>query len=274
MNLKRFYIIVLVYMVFVSSNLLAQYQIVLKNDTMITDRQYEFEVFIKSQAGKINLTAYQIILNLNDSIARGSTISFNYIQNSSQLTNVPDVNIGIVEDSTINLAAGSDQGTDTISTEYLRIGRFRISSANSFGNYKTDIGWDFNGFVKSSININDTSKTIKANFINLLKNPLSIKTDVAVNNNSPLKFELYQNFPNPFNPSTQIEFSLPEGSKVSLNVYNLIGQQIADLVDESLGAGLHKVTFNAENLPSGIYIYELRANNYVKTKKMTFKIRS
>ncbi len=219
---------------------------------MLTNRQYKIEIFIKSQKGTINLTAYQIVLTLNDSIAQGGLITFSYIQNSSQLSNVPDVNIGIIEDSTIkNLAAGSDKGPDTISTEYVRVGRFRISSTNSFGNYKTDLGWDFNGYVKSSVNINDTSKTIKANFINLLKNPLSIKTDVAVNNYSPLKFELYQNFPNPFNPSTQIKFSLPEASKVTLNVYNIIGQLVACLVNESFAAGFHNVTFKGNNLPSG-----------------------
>ena len=257
------------FVIFAFSSSFAQYQMILKNDTMITDRQYDFEIFVKSQAGTINLTAYQIVLTLNDSIAQEGLLTFSYIQNSSQLSNVPDVNIGIIEDSTIqNLAVGSEQGTDTIPTEYIRIGRFRISSTNSFGNYKTDLGWDFNGFVKSSININDTSKTIKANFINLLKNPLSIKTDVAVNNYSQLKFELYQNFPNPFNPSTQIKFSLPEASKVTLNVYNIIGQRIANLVNESLGAGLHKVTFNGFNLPTGIYIYKLSTNNSVKIKKM------
>ncbi len=270
MNLKHFYLNIVLFVVFAFSSSFAQYQIVLKNDTMITDRQYDFEAFIKSQSGKINLTAYQIVLTLNDSIAQYGSLTFSYIQNSSQLSNVPDVNIGIIEDSTIqNLAVGSDQGTDTISPEYVRIGRFRISSTNSFGNYKTDIDWDFKGFVKSSININDTSKTIKANFINLLNNPLSIKTGVTVNKNLPLKFELYQNYPNPFNPSTQIQFSLPEASKVTLNVYNIIGQLVTNLVNESLGAGLHKVTFNGYGLPSGIYIYKLRTNNFVKTKKMT-----
>ena len=241
---------------------------VLKNDTLITNHQYDFDVFIKSQAGVINLTAYQIVLTLNDSVAQSGTVSFSYIQNSSQLNNIPDVNIGIVEDSTtLNLATGSEQGSDTISTGYIRIGRFRISSTNSFGNYKTNIDWDFNGYIKSGININDTSKTIKGNFINLLRNPMSVRNDLA-DNNSSLKYELFQNFPNPFNPSTQIEFSLSQRSKVTLNVYNIIGQLVASLINESLEAGSHIVTFNGKNLPSGVYIYKLLSNNFVKTKKM------
>jgi hypothetical protein len=84
----------------------------------------------------------------------------------------------------------------------------------------------------------------------------------------PNEFELLQNYPNPFNPSTKIKFSVAENSLVQLKVYNLIGELVADLIDENLEKGTYEVEFNAENLSSGIYIYVLRANEFISTKKM------
>jgi len=269
MNLKIFYLIVILLPVFVVSSSFAQYQMVLKNDTMVANNQYDFDIFIKSQSGVINLTAYQIILTINDSIAQGGTLTFSYIKNSSQLSNIPDVNIGIIEDSTIqNLAVGSNQGSDTISTEYVRIGRFEISGPNPFGNYKANVNWDFAGFNKSIININDTDKTAISNHLNLLKNPLYIITGITNKKPVPSKFELLQNYPNPFNPNTEIKYNLPEASRVTLNVYNIIGQQVASLVNGNVEAGFHSVIFNGSDLPSGTYLYRLQIYNFVQTKKM------
>jgi hypothetical protein len=83
------------------------------------------------------------------------------------------------------------------------------------------------------------------------------------------EFALDQNYPNPFNPSTQISYSLPQNAKVTLNVYNSLGQMVKVLVNEVQGAGSHEVTFNASDLPSGMYIYRLQAGSFVMTKKMT-----
>jgi len=81
-------------------------------------------------------------------------------------------------------------------------------------------------------------------------------------------YALSQNFPNPFNPSTTINFALPEAGMVNLTVYNILGQQVASLVNDVRSAGSHSVTFNASNLSSGIYIYRLQAGNNVISRKM------
>jgi len=84
----------------------------------------------------------------------------------------------------------------------------------------------------------------------------------------PERFELYQNYPNPFNPSTTITFALPKASHVTLKVYNLLGQEVATLVNETLGPGTYERIFNAEGLPSGVYFYQLRTGGLLATKKM------
>lgn len=84
----------------------------------------------------------------------------------------------------------------------------------------------------------------------------------------PSEFSLYQNYPNPFNPLTTIHYSLPRASHVLLAVYNVLGQVVATLVNESEQAGYKSVTFNGNNLSSGLYFYRLTAGNYVATKKL------
>lgn len=84
----------------------------------------------------------------------------------------------------------------------------------------------------------------------------------------PAEFSLAQNFPNPFNPSTVIQYGLPKGSHVLLDVYNIIGQKVATLVNENQEAGFHQVRFSGTELPSGVYFYRLTAGGFVKTLKM------
>jgi Secretion system C-terminal sorting domain len=85
----------------------------------------------------------------------------------------------------------------------------------------------------------------------------------------PSSFELAQNYPNPFNPSTTIEFSLPEDAKnVKLTIYNTLGQKISELVNGSLQAGKYHYEWNAKNVATGIYIYELKTENHISIKKM------
>ncbi|MCH8557837.1 MAG: T9SS type A sorting domain-containing protein [Balneolia bacterium] len=81
-------------------------------------------------------------------------------------------------------------------------------------------------------------------------------------------FELGQNYPNPFNPTTNISFTLPEASEVRLEVYNMQGQRVASLVNSSMSAGSHIVSFDATNLSSGIYMYRMTAGAFTATNKM------
>ena len=84
----------------------------------------------------------------------------------------------------------------------------------------------------------------------------------------PQLFSLSQNYPNPFNPNTSIKYQIPEISFISIKVYNVLGNEIASLVNEEKPAGEYGVEFNGTNLPSGIYFYKLQAGSFVETKKM------
>ena len=84
----------------------------------------------------------------------------------------------------------------------------------------------------------------------------------------PQRFALMQNFPNPFNPLTTIRYELPRESKVVLKIYNVIGQEVATLVNDVQRAGRYGVNFTSEGLASGVYFYRLQANDFVETKKL------
>ena len=85
---------------------------------------------------------------------------------------------------------------------------------------------------------------------------------------APAIFELAQNYPNPFNPSTVINFSIPESGMVSLKVYNLLGQSVAELVNDVKAAGSYEVSFDASYLTTGIYMYKIQSGNFTATRKM------
>jgi hypothetical protein len=85
----------------------------------------------------------------------------------------------------------------------------------------------------------------------------------------PGQYELSQNFPNPFNPSTQIRFSLPEASEVSLKIYDILGKEVAVLVNETKAPGTYQILFDASQLASGVYVYQLKTSSFIESKKMT-----
>jgi len=79
---------------------------------------------------------------------------------------------------------------------------------------------------------------------------------------------LFPNYPNPFNPTTTISYSLPRNGFVQLNVHDLLGREVASLVNEEQAMGNYKVEFNASSLTSGIYFYRLQSGSFVESRKM------
>jgi len=100
----------------------------------------------------------------------------------------------------------------------------------------------------------------------IVRDPTSVEKDGSIIVN---EYKLFSNYPNPFNPTTTIQFDLKEASIVTLRVYNSLGELVSELENKRLSAGRYTRIFDASNLSSGIYFYKLKANNYVEIKKMT-----
>jgi len=113
----------------------------------------------------------------------------------------------------------------------------------------------------------ETDKVVLSG-IKVTPNPNSIN----INNNMLNKYELFQNYPNPFNPSTKIEYALQQKSDVKLKIFDVLGNEVATLINQTQIAGKHSVEFSPNNfgkeLVSGVYFYQLQSENFIKTKKM------
>ena len=151
-----------------------------------------------------------------------------------------------------------------------------VTAGASFASMHTlDIGFGLNSNTNidkitvywPSGNIQELTD-VKVNQIKTITEPDEL-TVVGISEERLLSlFTLHQNYPNPFNPETVIMYSLPKAEEVSLVVYNLIGEKVAQLIEEKMSAGHHQVTWDASNFASGIYFYRLQAGNLVQTRKM------
>ncbi|MCB0732404.1 MAG: T9SS type A sorting domain-containing protein, partial [Ignavibacteriae bacterium] len=97
-----------------------------------------------------------------------------------------------------------------------------------------------------------------------------IITSISKENVLPTSYTLYQNYPNPFNPSTNINFDIVENTNVSLIIFNVLGEEVKNVINQKLNAGAYSINVNFENIESGIYFYRISTNNFTETKKMIF----
>ncbi|MCF8241755.1 MAG: T9SS type A sorting domain-containing protein [Melioribacteraceae bacterium] len=93
-------------------------------------------------------------------------------------------------------------------------------------------------------------------------------TDVKDEALTAEKYSLAQNYPNPFNPTTNIQFSIPESGLVTLKIYDVLGQEVMNLINQEMNRGVHRIKVDASQLSSGIYFYRLDTGNFTSTKKM------
>ena len=132
--------------------------------------------------------------------------------------------------------------------------------SNSNNNIVSTVGESFIGKSSNTINQNQLGFWYAYQQI--------IITEVENEETIPIVFKLEQNYPNPFNPSTKIKFAVPEKSNVLIKVYDILGSEVATLVNEEMDAGWYENNFNAAGLSSGVYLFRMEAGNYVNTKKM------
>lgn len=138
-------------------------------------------------------------------------------------------------------------------------------------------GWqNWTTLTEDNVSItNDNGSVLRLAFtgnefnINWIEFVEHVETNTDQEEHVPDQFQLFNNYPNPFNPSTNISYSLPTQTKVTLDVFNMIGTKVATIIEsETKAAGTYTVTFNAENLSSGTYFYRLKTNEIELTNKM------
>ncbi|MBU2447260.1 MAG: T9SS type A sorting domain-containing protein [Bacteroidetes bacterium] len=124
--------------------------------------------------------------------------------------------------------------------------------------------------MQTGATLND--RALAQSAVTLDANTINSGTTIVQNESAPKEFTLSQNYPNPFNPSTKIQYSLRNAGFVSLKVFNLLGREVATLVNSNQEAGSYTVPFNTSeaklNLASGVYFYRLEAGSFVSTKKL------
>jgi hypothetical protein len=240
----------------------------LTNGLQVNDNIYEFDVTIKSTDTDFELTSYQCVFNFDwtQLIQSGGSLTFSYIEGTSELSNIPNAGIGVnTGDGIYELAFASSPGSDVITSSPKKVGRFRLQNSNSFNGVNPNPNWNFVG--KISTIITGTS------FSDITNSAAHINTiSTGINHNPEIVdgYKLHQNYPNPFNPSTKIKFALKETGSVKLIIYNLLGEMISKIIDNELPSGTHEIEITSDNLSSGMYIYRLEvANKFVDMKKMT-----
>lgn len=180
------------------------------------------------------------------------------------------------EDFKIEASSNSDGGNvevwiDSIDTGK-KIAEYAVSNTGSWDTYiefsaevdsiygRHDVYLRFTG--------NSEDELMRVKQFKFTPRRVPITTSTEENANAPDTFRLHQNYPNPFNPSTVISFQLPKSSKVTLKVFDILGQEVATPVNGRKSAGSHKIKFDASNLSSGMYIYRISAGDFVQTQKM------
>jgi hypothetical protein len=119
----------------------------------------------------------------------------------------------------------------------------------------------FNSITVARENVQRAIQEYESNFASMTYSPPPPTTPVT-------SYVLYQNYPNPFNPNTTIRYELPQDGVVTIEVFDILGQKIKTLINEFQRADRYEVTFNSTELASGVYIYQLRINDFITSKKM------
>lgn len=199
----------------------------------------------------------------------------------SDFGGIGDINNDGYDDFAINIQNYTNESGDVVGRVNFYLGGssidtipdFTVDGSVQFGIFGNQIGklGDINGdgynefWVLEEYYPNYENALGKAYIYSMKKFIVGLKED---NKTIPKEFKLFQNYPNPFNPTTQISYQIPKDELVTLKVYNSLGEEIKTLVNHHQSKGRYSVTFNAKNLPSGIYIYKLQSGEFSSTKKM------
>jgi len=132
----------------------------------------------------------------------------------------------------------------------------------------SEIGDQLDNLFYKVVAFSELPGTYESNTVSCIGDKSPKKIIANQNLNSPVEYSLEQNYPNPFNPTTQISYSIKEAGLIQIKVFDILGKEIALLVNENKEAGNYSVDFNASQLPSGVYIYQLTTPGFTQARKM------
>ncbi|MGE5430827.1 MAG: T9SS type A sorting domain-containing protein [Syntrophomonadaceae bacterium] len=169
----------------------------------------------------------------------------------------------LVEEGSEKLLQKVYEGSLSLKEPMVEEKTFKIT--NRFTGTKAYLRVSMDGIAKENLIVNDMDYYLLSSGHDKVQKP---EQEIVESEIAPVEYALSQNFPNPFNPSTVINYQIPKASKVTLKVYDMLGKEVATLIDGYKEMGSYSVQFNASSLPSGIYIYEIRTNEFIKSGKM------
>ncbi len=240
------------------------------NDTMINGRTYYFAHGLYNKWLRLDSTTGS--LYSYDSTGSCSFYSFENFEDSLR-AKINDLNGNMCKTSSSRC---NDTSSMTVFGEQTYRKNFRWSISIPMGGASTNLTftkkfgytkYTYSYFLQS--NFTSESLNLKGCRINgIVYGDTSLTNVNIITNEIPISFSLHQNYPNPFNPSTKIKFDVPKGSLVKLKIYDVLGREVAELVNEKLNAGVYEYEWNGISLPSGVYFYKIEAENYIETKRM------
>lgn len=162
--------------------------------------------------------------------------------------------------STLNILELAMTGPDSQTKQSVTFKGENLPTWFTLDPHEQTLSLDRNNVAKFNFTVDwsaPINKEEQIGFVLTSSNGKTWRTSISITVDPPRTFELFQNYPNPFNPTTTISYQLPYDSKVSLKIYNLLGQEVATLVDGNRQAGYHQEAFSAERFSSGMYIYRI-----------------
>ncbi len=221
----------------------------------------------------ISFNPKAIIINLpSNDVANGFSVQEQLANYDSILAKAAEVNIPVWISTTQPRNFSEEKRTMQVEmrdSTFARFGKFAIDFWSGIADSNNKIKPEFNS--GDGVHLNNAGHRILFERVvaKQIYEQTILPTSVErVGKKLPTHFKLYQNFPNPFNPTTKIQYSINVDSFIRLNVFDILGKEVSTLVNKKQPAGTYQVTFNANNLPSGVYFYKLQAGSFVKTKKL------
>jgi hypothetical protein len=233
--------------------------------TLYNVRAYATNTAGTSYGAQVSFTTQNPFVNKQPTMNVIGDVSFLHTA-AEQVVNLSGISAGVGENQhmTVTAVAANTQLIQSLSVQYVSP---QATGTLRFQNDRRQVGT-----TTISVMVKDDAGTANGGIDSLVVTftvNVLLDTDLGDDDTTPKEFRLDQNYPNPFNPSTQISFSLPAGAHVDLAVYDMMGRRVTQLVNDYTAAGTHRVTFDAAALPSGIYMYVIKAGGMTASNKMT-----